>query len=1423
MLTPPQLPALPPTRGSLEKIVAAIPPPRCVKPSQRPFLVFMGSTPGVGTSSLAKKVAVELNAELINPDTILSATINPSSETAMGQDGQMETVEGIEKGVFETLIAGRELETPLFFHQYLKLVQNDDAQFRGIVLEGLPYACSLFTDASSTPTTPEVEFPDLVLLEKLVQHKPPHFKLILVWMKMRDADLMTRRVGQWVDPVTGNLYPGAQVEYSKRRRAEGWVDGTPDVLYDAELDVELKTWNFEVEDAKKVKVPADEEEENDADDAGDGEEGDEGGGDEGEGGEGAKRSKAKTVNAERFRLANKTVWTIVSKEILDRLVKRPEDVPENLAVEISRYQSKKAAIRRLQEKLFDPFHTITMDASQHPDILLRNAMNRLGTMGFSLLEKPVSTKRLDVPPAFFQGMTQNDIYTYLTSFELESGEPQRDESSWGPYCPVKFYENNRLIHTNFEIPVSYRGCFYFLSDEYSYGRFVANPDKYLETPPTLMGINLCILGGPFTGKTAQSKMLAQIYNLKYVSIDDILSTWDSDLEQRQLKKTNKRYKEIVERCRSGQSVAPETMIELILQALRESTPNLTEPIRKAVKSTGWIIDGFPRTIDEARAMVTAGLLPDYVVLLKNDINDERVRMRLKTHLADSKSGKPWIEKPLSPATTASQFPVSQPITATGKQTSRTSLLSRHQLDSPHFSNQLISQPLKTPSKRAGSTAQTPLRPTPPITKQTPRSKRHSVRSKVSKNEHEKVEEVRPKPILPVDDMPAAPIAMFPYFDNLFNGFKEELAEIIKLLETRCKVVETGAEQSIPTILAIIQSAIDSFMPKAKEMSEKQLSEMPAQFEMGPTKEFCPFALRQVNILQKGNPQYAVKYLSQIYYLSSEDAKYAFLMEPHNFVDVRKLMTPPPPRLFFLGPQGSGKSVCMKALEHWGAPIIRFDDYIVEFCKTAEKSVRDEIEYMMRENAGLLSPILIEDIMTSLFKKEPYVSKGFLLEGFPRTKADAEVVVKHNMHIDAVIVLRIEAELAAKRILSEKKKEVMQRKKDAKVALEQDEFSTKASLTLMEADADLKKLQDHENDLLDEYIDLVDKGNMRVGDAVSTFESSWQVPIIEIDCNKCLRPMIGSLKRQCMPYFENRRSLLSNAMSIDYREAEILLRLGIKTYSAFEKICPVSLKKNSSVLKRYTGTKPVLYREHIYYLRGDDNREEFINNIHEYISLPPPQPAVRPQICILGRPKAGKSAAAERIAAEYDMVHLTIPTIVESILAGNENIALAKKLSACLTAGESLSESLTLEAVLCVTSRAVCMARGWILDGYPQTITQAKALEACGLVPHMVFHLQTSREDMTSRCRMDLALDVKARSPRLNYEGVMSERDAIHEQNAVALRKMYSETYVNWIEINGGKNKWYVKNELVRYLEGATMRRQNYTDLKTRGETTTVAH
>jgi adenylate kinase family enzyme len=63
---------------------------------------------------------------------------------------------------------------------------------------------------------------------------------------------------------------------------------------------------------------------------------------------------------------------------------------------------------------------------------------------------------------------------------------------------------------------------------------------------------------------------------------------------------------------------------------------------------------------------------------------------------------------------------------------------------------------------------------------------------------------------------------------------------------------------------------------------------------------------------------------------------------------------------------------------------------------------------------------------------------------------------------------------------------------------------------------------------------------------------------------------------------------------------------------------------------------------------------------KYVSQPEPQPVVRPRICILGRPKAGKSILASKLSIEYDMVLLTIPIILESILAGNENTSLARK-------------------------------------------------------------------------------------------------------------------------------------------------------------------
>jgi hypothetical protein len=64
---------------------------------------------------------------------------------------------------------------------------------------------------------------------------------------------------------------------------------------------------------------------------------------------------------------------------------------------------------------------------------------------------------------------------------------------------------------------------------------------------------------------------------------------------------------------------------------------------------------------------------------------------------------------------------------------------------------------------------------------------------------------------------------------------------------------------------------------------------------------------------------------------------------------------------------------MKALGNGEIPILTFARIVEEFAHTADPQVREEIEYMTRENAGLLSPIIIQDIITYLFTKEVSVT------------------------------------------------------------------------------------------------------------------------------------------------------------------------------------------------------------------------------------------------------------------------------------------------------------------------------------------------------------------------------------------------------------------------------------------------------------------
>lgn len=117
------------------------------------------------------------------------------------------------------------------------------------------------------------------------------------------------------------------------------------------------------------------------------------------------------------------------------------------------------------------------------------------------------------------------------------------------------------------------------------------------------------------------------------------------------------------------------------------------------------------------------------------------------------------------------------------------------------------------------------------------------------------------------------------------------------------------------------------------------------------------------------------------------------------------------RLVFLGPPGAGKGTqAAKLADHLGVPRISTGDIL-------RRNVADGTDLGKRAKgymeAGTLVP---DDLVIEMTKRrlaEPDAKKGFILDGFPRTIAQAEVLANLTP-LDAVVDFYLEPEELIKR-------------------------------------------------------------------------------------------------------------------------------------------------------------------------------------------------------------------------------------------------------------------------------------------------------------------------------------------------------------------------------------------------------------------------
>lgn len=96
-----------------------------------------------------------------------------------------------------------------------------------------------------------------------------------------------------------------------------------------------------------------------------------------------------------------------------------------------------------------------------------------------------------------------------------------------------------------------------------------------------------------------------------------------------------------------------------------------------------------------------------------------------------------------------------------------------------------------------------------------------------------------------------------------------------------------------------------------------------------------------------------------------------------------------------------------------------------------------------------------------------------------------------------------------------------------------------------------------------------------------------------------------------------------------------------------------------------------------------------------------------RLVLLGLPGAGKGTQGVRISAKYGIPHISTGSIIREAIASGSK--LGRQADTYISNGNLIPDDLAIQIVYERIIKPDC-AKGWILDGFPRTVLQAKALD-----------------------------------------------------------------------------------------------------------------
>ncbi|KAM6084508.1 adenylate kinase 9 [Theristicus caerulescens] len=697
--------------------------------------------------------------------------------------------------------------------------------------------------------------------------------------------------------------------------------------------------------------------------------------------------------------------------------------------------------------------------------------------------------------------------------------------------------------------------------------------------------------------------------------------------------------------------------------------------------------------------------------------------------------------------------------------------------------------------------------------------------------------------------------------------------------------------------------------------------------MGDTKHFCPVSLKENFVLYPGLYEHAAKYREKIYYFSTSEYRDKFLKNPEEYVAHNEPIQAPPLRVCLLGTHGAGKTTCARQIaDKLGIFHIQFEEYLQELIlpktkqkvgpnfdeepeeddnkmrilsqeldnfsqtmpKTETEKSKQEVELSDEEEAikanlmhnEALPPEVLDNIVLDWWRKEPFRSTGFILDGFPRTLDEAQYLSERGLCPDVAVYIQVEESDILDRLFPprlkkwkerqykkmEKKKKLKDLKakiRDERIARRREELLAEKTQKKQEALANKEHYEATEEEDENENEDveaILEEEFLEEEEGEEEEEAEEEQEIDAIDCiqneiaekfdseteslqgvqeelEKLLIPQIkinGGRKPHIVRYqiysklnslMENRGSIFEKCYPISLPLAHKMLVFSYKFPSSFGQWDPIKLSEGDVIKPQQSHGNtvfPVIHRQYIYFCSSKENKETFMKNPIKYIRQPKPKPAVPVKIAIVGPPKSGKTTVAKKFASVYGLLRLSMGDAIRLVLNNQPETELALTLKWHLHKGLTVPDELAIQALDVALMNHVCNTTGVVIDGYPVTRKQVNLLESAKIIPVKIFELEMDAKEVFRRALLDKESTNRPPYPEHDSSQILAIKNSCYKQHIDAIRTYYKKEHQNWCVIDAFQSKWWIWNKVLQEVQVVVKEIQIYLERVREGKAAGIA-